>query len=246
MNMRLRSVLCLSTSGPKVTALLALALLAACGGEADKPEKPEQRDPAVTGALRDQIMVDPDLAGQNEVDAGLSGQNAAEVTIPPELRTPEAIAAAKAEAEKLAGGTVDHAPAAAAGGAGKLAVQAATAAQTGAKSAGDCAAKVDYAMSWAAALPQPLGVYPRGAVQEAAGIDKDGCRLRVVTFHTPVTTGDVIDFYYTRLRRAGYGAARTAEGTDDVLGGRRGAESYVIYARKLDNGLTEVDLVSGG
>lgn len=243
MNLRLRPTRALPR---KASALLALALLAACGGEPDQAEKPEQRDPAVTGALGDQIMVDPDLAGQNEVDAGLSGQNAAVVGIPPELRTPEAIAAARAEAEQLAGGTIDHAPAAAASGAAKLASQVATAAQIAAKSAGDCAGKVEYAMSWAAALPEPLGVYPRGAVQEAAGIDRDGCRLRVVTFHTPVAAGDVIDFYYTRLRKAGYAAARTAEGTDDVLGGRKGAASYVIYARKLDSGLTEVDLVSGG
>lgn len=234
----------------KFPLIAGLLLLSGCGDGGDKPEPTEERDPAVTGALGDQIMVDPELAGQGEADAALSGQNAAAVEIPPEQRTPEAIAAAKAEAAKLVGGALEKAPAASAGGADKLARQAATAAQVAARASGaagtDCASKVEFSARWAAALPQPLAVYPRGAVQEAAGTDGDGCRLRVVTFHTPVAPGDVMDFYYTRLRKAGFSAEHRSEGTDAVLGGSKAAQSYVIYVRKLDSGLSEVDLVSGG
>lgn len=235
---------------PAFATLAGLMLLAGCGGSGDKAEKPVERDPAVTGALGDQIMVDPELAGQNEADAGLSGQGATAVEIPAEQRSPEAIAAARREAEKLAGGAIEHAPAASPDGAGKLASAAATAAQVAAKGASgagaDCAGKVEYSARWATALPAPLAVYPRGAVQEAAGTDSDGCRLRVVTFHTPVPASDVIDFYYTRLRKAGFTAGHTSEGGDAVLGGGKSGQSYVIYARKLDNGLSEVDVVSGG
>jgi hypothetical protein len=110
----------------------------------------------------------------------------------------------------------------------------------------DCAGKAEYSMNWASSLPEPLGVYPRGAVQEAAGTDSDGCRIRVVSFATPVSPQDVIDFYFTRVRAAGYDAKHRLDGKDHVLGGSKGNAAYLIYARKLDNGVTEVDLIASG
>jgi hypothetical protein len=70
--------------------------------------------------------------------------------------------------------------------------------------------------------------------------------MSVVNFVTPVAVKDVIDFYYTRVRKAGFSADYRMEGADHVLGGRNAGKAYVLYARKLDNGLTEVDLVSSG
>jgi hypothetical protein len=222
------------------TTLASILLLAGCSdGKPDKP-KPED-DPAATSALADEIMVDPELAGQQ----GRTG--AGKIELPPEQRTPEAIAAAKAEALKLVGGTIAPAPEPASGGVGKLVERAATAAR-GAGAAGktDCSAKVAYSASWANALPAALAIYPQGAVEEAAGTDADGCRLRVVSFLTPVGTDEVIDFYYTRLRAGGYDVSHHLDGNDHVLGGGKGKAAYLVYARALDNGLTEVDLVVGG
>jgi hypothetical protein len=110
----------------------------------------------------------------------------------------------------------------------------------------DCTKKAQYSATWAGKLPKDLPVYPRGAVQEAAGTDADGCHLRVVNFVSPVTPRDVIDFYYTKATAAGYGAEYRMDGSDNVLGGRKGGQAYVVYVRKLANGLTEVDLVSSG
>ena len=123
------------------------------------------------------------------------------------------------------------------------AAQVAEAAKTGKV---DCAGKAEYSMKWASSLPEALGVYPRGAVQEAAGTDSDGCRMRVVSFATPVAPEDVIDFYFTRVRAAGYDAKHSLDGKDHVLGGSKGSAAYLIYARKLDNGVTEVDLIASG
>lgn len=227
-----------------LTGVAAAALLAGC--DSGKREAPAESDPAMTGALEDQIMTDPDLAGQSGGAASVGGTN---VDLPPEQRGPEAIAAAKQQAERIAGGALKSAPQPANGNVASLVEQAATAAQVAEASRAastDCSAKAQYSMNWATMLPTALQVYPRAAVQEAAGTDNDGCRLRVVSFVTPVQPGDVIDFYYTQVTRAGYGAQHRMDGRDHVLGGDKAGSAYLIYARTLDNGLTEVDLIASG
>jgi len=225
------------------TALAGALLVVGCGS-GEKAAKPKaEEDPAVTGALGDEIMVDPELAGQNGNDG------ASAIELPPEQRTPEALAAAKAEAARLAGGTIQPAPEPVSGDVSKLIENTATAAQFAAAAKTgkvDCAGKVEYSAKWANALPAVLAVYPQGAVQEAAGTDADGCKLRVVSFLTPVAASDVVDFYYTRVRSGGYDARHHVDGNDHVLGGGKAGASYLIYARQLDNGLSEVDVVASG
>jgi len=231
-----------------LAGLAGLALLSGCGSE--KKDAEAEGDAAMTGALEDQIMVDPDLAGQNGGAASISGNRMA---LPPEQRGPEAIAAAKEEAARMVGGAVQSAPAPTGGDVGPMTTTAATAAQVAESTRAaqtDCAARAQYSMSWAAMMPAALAVYPRGAVQEAAGVDSDGCSLKVVSFLTPVAPRDVIDFYYTLVRSAGYDAQYRLDGDDHVLGGKKAGSAYMVYARKLENGpnegLTEVDLTSTG
>lgn len=230
--------------------LMALGLagtlvLAGCNSDKKKPEGAET-DPAMSGALGDQIMVDPDMAGQ---DGAALAANGGQITLPPEDRSPEAVAAAKADAAAVVGGKLSAAPQPQKGGAAALTEAAATAAQVAQASKAartDCAAKVEYSNTWAARLPAEIPVYPRGAVREAAGTDRDGCALRVVNYATPVAPGDVMSFYYTMAGRGGYGADYRLDGNDHVIGGRKGGRAFVVYARKLDNGVTEVDLVTSG
>lgn len=227
-------------------ALAGSLLLAGCNSaDKDKPV-PTETDPAMSGALGDQIMVDPDMA---------DGQGAAvdatdrQVTIPPEDRSAQAATDARAQATRLAGGKLMDVPSPASGGAQALTQIAASAAQVAQASRSahtDCTAKVGYSGTWAAKLPEELPVYPRGAVQEAAGVDEGGCALRVVNYVTPVSPGDIVAFYYTRANKAGYSAEYRMDGSDHVLGGRRQGKAYVVYARKLKDGLTEVDLVTSG
>ena len=225
--------------------LTGALLLAGCGSD-DKAPSGDETDPALSGALGDQIMVDPALAGQDGAALSAGGGR---ITLPPEDISPEAIADARKKAAELAGGKLMAAPQPAKGGAASLAESAATAAQvaqTSKAASTDCASKVQYSNTWAARLPAALPVYPRGAVQEAAGIDGEGCSLRVVNFVTPVTPDDVISFYYTKAGQAGYGAEYKLDGNDHVLGGRKDGNAYVVYARKLGSGVTEVDLVASG
>lgn len=230
---------------PIVAVCSLILALAACGSK-ETAEKAGDNDPALTGALGDQIMVDPEMTDDRGAAVSVrSGQ----INLPPEQRSAEAISAAVKEASKVAGGSLLSAPQPRAGGVGALAQGAATAAQVAenAKTGrADCAAKVSYSNTWAARLPAEIPVYPRGSVQEAAGTDADGCSMRVVNFQTPVSTDQVINFYYTMANKAGYGAEHRSEGGDSVLGGQKGGKAYVIYARKLDSGMTEVDLVTSG
>ena len=229
-----------------LVSFASAALLAGCGDSDPNEPGGVGEDPAVTGALGDQIMVDPELSGQNGAAVSADG---GKVELPPEQRSPEAIAAARQEAAKIAGGTIRSAPAPSTGSVASLVENAATAAQVAASAKAastDCTSKVEYSMNWTTKLPAALAIYPRGAVQEAAGTDKDGCALRVVNFVSPVDPGDVVDYYYTRATKAGFNADYKMESGDHVLGGGKAGVAYLIYARKLDNGLTEVDLIASG
>ncbi len=93
-------------------AVFAMLVLAGCQG-GDKAEDPlAERDPAVTGALSDPIMADPDLASQNRGSSALSGGGPASGEVPPFKRGADEIEAAKAAALDAAGGAIGAAPAA--------------------------------------------------------------------------------------------------------------------------------------
>lgn len=228
--------------------ILPLALLAACGGEPAEGDPMAGEDPAASEALNDQIMVDPDLANQNEANAALTG--AAGRTLPPENATPEAIAAAREEAVALVGGgsnlAAPAAPKQVDGDIPESATLTAAARAALSGNVGNCAEMVEYSTAWAARLPASLPVYPRGATQEAAGTNKDGCALRVVNFLTPVPLDDVLAFYNTRARSNGYSVEHLLKDGDNILSGTKGSASYVVYARRLPAGITEVDLVVNG
>ncbi len=224
--------------------LIAAIVLLGAGGCDRSAGEPAQAitDPAISGALADEIMIDPDLIRQEGRNSALGGGGPARAPVPPAHSGPEAAAAARGDAQRLAG-VLQRAPAPAQGAATGSGVTAALA-ETG--SGKDCVAGLEYSATWAARLPAAIPVYPRGAVLEAAGTDRPGCRLRVVNFLTPVTLDDVADFYWTRARSAGYAAQHRIETGDRVLSGKgRGGASFILYARERD-GMTEVDLVTSG
>ena len=229
-------------------AIFPLLMLVACGGDAGDTKADGEMDPATQAALNDQIMVDPDLANQNEANAGLTGggNNA----LPTELTTPETIQSAKEEAMALVGGSVNLKPAPQAKTvAGKVPESSALTAASRASvspSGTDCSSAVEYSAAWAARLPTTFPVYPRGSTQEAAGTDKGKCSLRVVNFLTPVGLDDVLAFYHSRAVSGGYSSEHLKVGRDNIISGTKGAASFVVYARKQANGLTDVDLITSG
>ena len=222
--------------------LPVLLSVAACSSE---PAAPPQResDPLLTRVLNTPITIDPDLAAMNRANSIIS--------LPPDGgylpmidNHAGAIAAARADAERLVGGPgiMRRAPEV---GERESAILFA-AAERAAGGASKCIQQAQYTAHWAARMPPAFPVYPRAAVQGAAGTDAAGCALRVINFVTPVPLSEVIDFYYTRGQAAGFSAERGLEDGDDVLTGVRGRASYIVYARRLPTGNTEVDLITSG
>lgn len=233
----------------RMAALLAPLFIAACGGGDTAKDPFAERDPAVSEALSDPLMADPDLTTQNQDGAALTGGGPASAGIPPERRSPEEIAVARQAALMAAGGAIDPAPApekTTSTSRFAKAVTAPTIAAALGLGGKGCAENADYSAVWAARLPAPFAVYPRGHVGQAAGAQTAGCSLRVVGFVTPVPTGDVLDYYATRAAAQGFSVRRTREGDDETLEGGKGAARYGVIVRLRADGLTQTDLVTFG
>ena len=216
--------------------LVGPILLSACQQDKAPASPPTAGESA--SSLADAIQVDPAKIGQP------AGSDAASPALPPDQRSPAAIAAARGEAARLAGGAIGPAPAVSTDAAAARAI-----ADAGKRLAGgsaDCGAKARPDAAWATRVPAPLAPYPRARVIEAAGVDGGGCSLRVISFVTAVGIDDVLGYYHARVGAAGMSAVRRAEGGDQVLGGGSAMRAYMIYARRLANGLTEVDVLTSG
>jgi len=234
-----------------------LLMLAACGGDKseDKLAKLDAEltnnatDPALRGALEGQIVVDPNLTAQSNINAVRSGEKPANGGVPL-LKAADA----KAQALKVAGGTLLRAPSPTQAkpcpdcGAEGPATLGALAREQGKRkpTAHGCNAKLDYGMQWAQRLPEPFSLYPGAALVEAAGADGPSCAIRAVSFVASASMSDVIDFYYTQAKRAGYDAEHQLMEGEHVLGGVRTSDdgAYFMTFAKARNGGTAVDVVA--
>ena len=98
---------------------------------------------------------------------------------------------------------------------------------------------------WAARLPEFAEIVPRGAVVEGAGTNNAQCRLRVVSYRTPLPPEEALQFHFTLFDRAGLKPRHLlVSGTEHaLLGDKQGAEAR-IHARVIAGGLSEVDIVT--
>jgi hypothetical protein len=70
--------------------------------------------------------------------------------------------------------------------------------------------------------------------------------VRVVNFQSRASLENVLAWYYTRARNGGYSAEHAIDGNDHYVGGTLGDQAYVVIARSLPGGITDVDLVATG
>ncbi len=233
---------------PAAATLLATVALAACQQNPSTALKSGDKDlvagntadPALTAALEDQIMVDPALVGQSNRTVVKPGAPALRGTLP----SREGGGPGKVEpGAQLAGKPMKAPPPArTTPAAGPMTVGQRAALQAR-RAQGNCDGRVAYGAAWATRLPIEFPIFPRGELLEAAGSDTSGCALRVVSFTTDAPVPDVLDYYYTRARRAGFDAERQRQGTADILAGTRGDDAYYLIFNARQGGGTDVDLV---
>lgn len=207
-------------------------------------------DPAMRGALEDQILVDPELEGQSNRNAVLGRGDDGKVPSSTDYQGARRVALAAAKAE-LRGGKTLQAPAPK-----KVSTKdckdCGEAVTLGAKAAAQqrdgkaCDAQLSYDLGWAKRMPAEFGIYPRANLKEAAGMQGGDCAIRVINFTTPVGMKDVVDYYYTKARRGGYSAEYQIRDGEHVLGGVNTAQdgAFVIFLKPYRKTGTEVDIVA--
>lgn len=198
-------------------------------------------DPALQSALKDQIMVDPRLVQQANADTVRPPAQPASGAVPP--------SGIADSAHKPVVGAVRSAPPPSGDctqcAAAKRALTLGALAQSQGASA-QCAANVAYSAAWANRLPQGVPLYPDAQVNEAAGADRPGCALRVVSFGSAAPMQRLLDWYYTRTSEAGYRAQHRAEGSEHVLAGTKKGAAFMLILKPRAGGGTSADLMADG
>jgi hypothetical protein len=217
----------------RTAALAGLMLLAACNGgddnnlaAIDNELIANGADPALTSALEDQIMVDPNLVQQSNPNTARPPETPAQSQYPADAR-----------------------PGAGSGAGGARVQQAATATSGGRAappSAASCGAAFDYGAQWANRMPAEFRAYPGGRVTEAAGNDNGGCRMRVVTFTTSDPYNRVLEHYRSVVARGGYSAEHQVRGNDQVLGGTKGDSAFFLIVTPAQGGSQVALIVNNG
>jgi hypothetical protein len=198
-------------------------------------------DPMLQSALKDQIMVDPRLVQQANADTVRPPAQPESGAVPP-----DGIADA---AHKSVSGDVRPTPPPT--GTCKQCAAAKRALTLGALAeiqgaSAQCAANVGYSAAWANRLPQGVPLYPDAQVAEAAGADREGCALRIVSFSSAAPMQRLLDWYYTRTADAGYRAEHQADGQEHILAGTKKGAAFLLILKPRARGGTIADLMADG
>ena len=234
----------------RLLIVLPVLLLAACGkppagqqdldgldAELTAGAAGNQRDPALTAALHDQIMVDPAMTRSANTDAVRPPSRPDPLSVPADPTAGRADGVTPADLKAAPAAKGDCPSCRATAGALTLAERAARQRPTDA----GCAQRVSYSATWAARLPADVPLYRDARVQEAAG--NDACGLRIVSFVSSAPAGRILDWYNARVTHAGYSAEHEAQGDEHMLGGTRGASAYVVHVTPSTGGGSRVDLL---
>ena len=215
----------------RAPALGGLLALAACGrgednnlADMDNNLLANGADPALTSALEDQILVDPNLVQQ---------------THPNSVRPPETPVQAQYPADSAGGN-------ASAGASGGQAREAAASGAGGPPQISACGTPFGYGNEWAGRMPPEFPAYPGARLTEAAGADRGDCHMRVVSFTTADPYNRVLENYRSLAARAGFSAEQQTRGGDQVLGGTRGEAAYYLIVTPTGSGSDVALIVNNG
>lgn len=213
----------------RTLALAGLFGLAACGGGVENNLSALDNellgngvDPALTSALEDQILVDPDLVQQSQPHSARPAE------APVQAQYPGGPDAEQIIRDARAGGGATPPPSGGRGGVSR------------------CGGDFAYGPEWARRLPAQFPLYPGATLTEAAGQDRGECRMRVVTFTTADPWSRVLEYYRSHAARAGFSAEQQRRGDAHVLGGVRENAAYYLIVTPAERGTSVALIVNRG
>jgi hypothetical protein len=199
--------------------LLLLALLTGCGSSPSGKANTSDVDPAVTSALADPLMADPQLDRRSNDGALRPADEPYRAMVPPGVPDPLRSGAAPtvvARARTL-------------GGPGFA----------------DCDFSARYSYGWAARLPTDLTLPSEAQVAEAAGSDTPKCNLRVIAFSASTGPEAILDSYRRIAKAGGYTSSERKQGPATVLTATRSRDGAAFVASvTAPDGGSAVDLVT--
>lgn len=205
----------------KRTLFLPISLLLAACGTAPAPDaRKDAVDPAITAALADPIMADPQLDRRANRDVLRPDDDPFRAIIPP--GSPQVMRPT---------GTVT------------LANRMETAMKNSGSGFAGCT-PVRYSYRWAADLPKELALPSEARVAEAAGSDAAACRLRLIAFASTQTPEAVLNRYREVARSNGYRQSQSAvDGVTTIMAQRDDGAVFVGSVSAGDGG-SVVDLAT--
>lgn len=222
-------------------------ILSACAQSEDRETEEDFGDPIIQQALNDRLMVDPDLAFQNEGNAALT--IGFDHSLPPIDTSPDTLLQIRDDARVrlLDGGAVLELPEASQSDDVEPLAGVFNARERALKvpASRQCLDGLEYSAIWAARLPSFAEILPRGAVVEAAGTGLKRCKLRVVSYRTPLSVKEALQFHWTNLVRAEL-KPRYLElaGGEYALQGAKRSAAVAINAWPFSDKLTSVEIIS--
>ena len=201
------------------TPLILLAILSGCSASPSAKPNGNDVDPAITSALADPLMADPQLDGRSNNGALRPADQPYQAMVPSGSPSPLRDGAAPtvvARARALAS------PAFA-----------------------SCSFAVRYSYGWAAQMPTDLALPSEAQVAEAAGSDTPKCRLRVVAFSASTGPEAVLDSYRRIAKAGAYTTRERKQGPATILTATRNSDGAAFVASvTAPDGGSAVDLVS--
>ncbi|MEP3050003.1 MAG: hypothetical protein ABJP48_03090 [Erythrobacter sp.] len=226
-----------------ILAVLPLALTA-CGAEPPLSENVISQDPVVARALNDPLMVDPDLSYRNQANAALTiGVGHA---LPVFEGSEQLARRAREEArlQLLEDGPILELPLAGESKEGAELAGLVTAPQM-ALAHGvpeQCVDALQQGFIWAARLDRPAAIMPYGQVRAAAGSDKGDCNLRVISYATPASIEDTLQYHFNLARRSNMSVETFASPESALLANGEG-QQFAVNLRAGPRAMTAVEIV---
>jgi hypothetical protein len=204
---------------PRLTPLLVLAILSGCSSSPPAKQNSGDVDPAITSALADPLMADPQLDRRSNDGALRPADEPYRAMVPPGSPNP------------LRGGAAPT-----------VVARARSLIGTGFSG---CSFAVRYSYGWAARLPADLMLPAEAQVAEAAGSDAPTCNLRVIAFSASTGPEAILDSYRRIAKAGSYTSSELRQGPATVLTATRSADGASFIASvTAPNGGSAVDLVT--